>query len=179
MGQKRSSPYTKSELNKRAEQFRGTQENRVHEFRLKKHTAAEKKSTKTDWWDMPLTVCSCGTRISPYVAANGRNCSVLKNPHKVLVAAYNNILDNNERIIGSIKLGTHPDKTIKTKLGLAGGKSWEAGRCAEPHAANRLLSRSKTVTRVSDILFSNALDSRYPISKSYCVTCKCVFPQLR
>ncbi len=86
-------PYSKVELNKRVEQFRATQEHRVQEFRKKKHTNAEKKSTKDDRWDIPLTVCSCCSTTPPFLAANGRNCSALKMPNHVLADAYNNIID--------------------------------------------------------------------------------------
>ena len=182
MSKRHHSPYTVRELNQIVEHFRGTQENRVHEYRLKKHTVDEKKSTKTDWWDMPLTVCSCGTTKRPFISANGRNCSALKTPHPVLSAAYRDIEDDKGLIIGSIAIGTKPDNNVKSILGLKGKDSWEAGRCAEPHAVNRLLNEARKMSAtfgVSDILFSHALDARYPIPKPYCVTCKCVFPQLR
>lgn len=182
MSKKRTSPYTISELNRRVEQYRATQENRVHKFRLKKHTTSEKKNTKTDWWDMPLTVCSSGTKIIPYIAENGRNCSALNNPNRVLYDAYHNILDNCGHRIGTISLGSKPDSVIKEKLHLTGKDSFEAGRCAEPHAVNKLLNVADTISggvKITDLVFSVALDARYPIAKDYCVTCKCVFPQLR
>ena len=176
-----SSPYSLAELNKRVESFRGAQEGRVRKYRKQIHTDAEKKSTKTDWWDMPLTVCSCGSRRPPFLAANGRNCSALKAPHPVLESAYMNIMYNG-KVIGSIPLGRKPGNKIKGILGMKGADSFEAGRCAEPHAVNSLLNEARKMGatfRIPDILFSVALDARYPIIKDYCVTCQCVFPQLR
>ena len=69
---KLNTPYTISELNKMVEAYRCSQENRVRNFRKKSHTDKEKKSTKTDWWDMPMTVCSCGSTKPPFIAGNGR-----------------------------------------------------------------------------------------------------------
>jgi hypothetical protein len=181
---KSTSPYSIKELNNMVECFRGIQEKRVHNYRLKGHKDTEKKSTKTDKWDLPLTVCSCGSRINPFIAANGRNCSALKTPHNLISTAYNNIKDNyGKTIIGSIPLGTKPNNRIKKLLHLKGVDSFEAGRCAEPHAANSVLTQIKKMSTskvgISDLVFSVALDARYPIVKPYCVTCRCVFPQLR
>lgn len=175
MKKPRSAPYSPGELNNMVKSFRGTHEGRVHKFRLKKHSDAEKKSTKTDWWDMPLTVCSCGSTKPPYHAASGRNCSALKTPHWVLADAYNNIVDNSGNRIGSIQLGSHPNSTIKKILNLKSNDSFAAGRCAEPHAVHRLLNDIDDVSKIvpgsfgiSDILFSLALDARYQIAKPYC-----------
>lgn len=182
---KSNEPYTIPELNQMVEHYRGTQENRVHSFRLKPHSDDEKKSTKTDWWDMPLTVCSCGSKKPPYIAESGRNCSALKTPHIVLENAYHSIVNASGLKIGSIPLGTKPISTVKAALCMSGQDSFEAGRCAEPHAANRVLNDADKVSKkshtlaISDLLFSVALDARYPIAKPYCVTCRCVFPQLR
>ena len=175
----RNKPYTKAELNKVVEQYRGYQANRVRNYRLKKHTEEEKKSTKADHWDLPLTVCSCGSLVTPYMAESGRNCSALKAAHPVLAAAYKNITDKSGSVIGSIPLGQKPSNPMRSALGLKGKDSFEAGRCAEPHAAHKLMNKVGKITDVSEILFSDALDARYPIPKSYCVTCQCVFPQLR
>lgn len=179
---KHNFPYSKAELNNRVEQFRATQEHRVHDYRLKRHTDADKKSAKTDWWDMPLTVCSCGSTKAPFLAANGRNCSVLRKPNRVLADAYNNIKSAAGKSIGRIPLGQKPGDNIKASLGIKGEDSFEAGRCAEPHAANRVLDdamRRGGILHISDLVFSDALDARYPIIKPYCATCRCVFPQLR
>jgi len=178
-------PYTISELNKRVEAYRRSQENRVHNYRIKRHTEKEKKSTKTDRWDMPLTVCSCGSTKAPFIAENGRNCSALKTPDSVIQRAYQNIRDNSGKVIGSIPLGSHPNSAMKKALGYSKKDSYAAGRCAEPHAANRLLNTANKVSKapvkieIDDLLFSVALDARYPVVKPYCVTCKCAFPQLR
>lgn len=174
--------YSLKELNNMVEQFRATQEHRVHEFRKRKHTDAEKKSTKDDRWDVPLTVCSCGSTKAPFLAANGRNCSALKMPNRVLSDAYDNIKDATGNRVGGISLGQKPGDDIKTSLGMNGEKSFKAGRCAEQHAANRLLNEAEKIPAslvISDLLFSDALDARYPIVKPYCATCRCVFPQLR
>lgn len=174
--------YSKAELNNKVEQFRATQEHRVHEYRLKKHTDEEKKSTKTDWWDIPLTVCSCCSTKSPFIAANGRNCSALKKPNSILTNAYNCIKDAAGNRIGGIPLGQKPARNITSALGMKGQDSFEAGRCAEQHAANRLFNEADKIPAslaISDLLFSDALDARYPIVKPYCATCRCVFPQLR
>ena len=96
----RKIPYSNSELNKRVEQYRSTQEHRVHAFRKKEHTDEEKKSTKDDRWDIPLTVCSCGSTKAPFLAANGRNCSALKMPNPILAKAYDNIDDDSGNHIG-------------------------------------------------------------------------------
>lgn len=179
---KRTTSYSLKELNNMVEQFRATQEHRVHEYRLKKHTATEKKTTKTDWWDMPLTVCSCGSTKAPFLAANGRNCSELKRPNVVLANAYKDIKDATGKHIGKIQLGQKPGDNMITALGMNGEKSFKAGRCAEQHAANRLFNEADKIPAsliISDLLFSDALDARYPIVKPYCATCRCVFPQLR
>lgn len=180
---KRTSPYTVDILNRMVEQFRATQVQRVRNYRRKTHTPGEKKSTRVNQWDLPLTVCSCGTKKTPFIAQNGRNCSALRTPHPVLAAAYNNIVDGKGNKIGSIQLGSKANAEIKNILHLSGQSSYDAGRCAEPHAANRVLKeidkRPGHFTAISDLLFSVALDARYPIVKPYCVTCKCVFPQLR
>lgn len=171
-----------AELNNRVVQFRATQEHRVHEFRIKKHTDEEKKSTKDDRWDIPLTVCSCGSKNPPFLAANGRNCSALKMPNSVLSDAYNNVKDAKGNRVGGIPLGQKPGDNIISSLGMNGEKSFKAGRCAEQHAANRLLNevdKMPGALAISDLLFSVALDARYPIVKPYCATCRCVFPQLR
>ena len=179
----RKIPYSNSELNKRVEQYRSTQEHRVHAFRKKEHTDEEKKSTKDDRWDIPLTVCSCGSTKAPFLAANGRNCSALKMPNPILAKAYDNIEDDSGKHIGKIILGQKPGDDIITSLGMNGKKSFKAGRCAEQHAANRLLNEADKIPAaslvISDLLFSDALDARYPIAKPYCATCRCVFPQLR
>ena len=179
----RTTPYSITELNNMVKVYQGLQGKRVHKFRLKPHTDAEKKSTKTDSWDLPLTVCSCALKIKPFIADNGRNCSALKIPHRVLADAYDNIVDNSGKKIGSIPLGSKPNGTIKALLHLKGRDSFNAGRCAEPHAANSVLNQikkgSSSTIAISDLLFSIALDARYQVAKEYCVTCRCVFPQLR
>lgn len=164
------------------EQFRATQEHRVRAFRKKNHTDAEKKSTKDDRWDVPLTVCSCCSTRAPFLAANGRNCSALKMPNRILFDAYDNIKDSKGKCIGRIPLGQKPGDDMITALGMNGEKSFKAGRCAEQHAANRLFNEADKIPAslaISDLLFSVALDARYPIAKPYCATCRCVFPQLR
>ena len=176
---KHNAPYTIGELNRMVEQYRVSQGSRVHNYRMRTHTDEEKKSTKTDQWDLPLTVCSCGSLVPPFIAASGRNCSALKEPHSVLLAAYGQIKDASGLIVGSIQMGHKPNSIIRESLGLKGEDSFDAGRCAEPHAAHRLMNESGAIKDVSAILFSVALDARYPIAKPYCVTCRCVFPQLR
>ena len=179
---KRMKSYSFTELNNMVEQFRSTQEHRVHAFRKKSHTDEEKKSTKDDRWDIPLTVCTCCSTKAPFLAANGRNCSALKMPNHVLTNAYNNIIDAKGNRIGRIPLGQKPGDVIITSLGMNGEKSFKAGRCAEQHASNRLFNEADKILpslAISDLLFSVALDARYPIAKPYCATCRCVFPQLR
>lgn len=173
----------KVQLTKHAQVYRKQEFNRIHRFRSKPHSTAQKSTTKTDSWDLPKVVVSCASINAPEVVANGRNCSHLKAPVAVIANAYGSILDNSGKPLGeSIHLGQKPSRTLTSKFGYGGEPSFIAGRCAEPHALQRLankLSEKGLSIALDEVAFGTALEVDSSRERNYCATCKLAFPQLR
>ena len=85
-------------------------------------------STKTDSWDMPIVVAACGSNKSPYRSKTGRNNSTLRNPNPILDTTYYNF---------GCRVGDKPPRPVRL---YPGEDHFEAGHCAEPHAAHALLN---------------------------------------
>lgn len=164
-----NSPYTKRQLDQIAKDRCGKYRNRV-----KKHRAdcleEEIKSTKDDCWDMPLVVAACSSKRSPYEVKTGRNNSTLRNCNIVLKTAYE---------YSGVRIGEKPPHPVRL---YSCEDHFEAGHCAEPHAAHALLNVMKQygiILKIEDIDFSSAYNCKNNTVHEYCGTCKLVFPQLR
>ncbi len=165
----RSRPYTKQELDAVAKNKCGQYRNRVKKYRAD-CPATLITSTKTDQWDMPLVVVACGSTKAPFCVKTGRNNSTLRECHPVLVAAYRSF---------NTEIGEKPPHSERL---YPGEDHFDAGHCAEPHAAHALLnemSDHRVILHISDIVFSSAFRCKNNTTRSYCGTCKLVVLQLR
>ena len=162
----RNRPYTQQELNTQTKEYCANLRERVIKHR-RNCLAEEISSLKDDRWDIPRVAVSCGSLKSPYLSANGRNSSYVRNMHPTLLQAH---------LQKGIYIGFKPLRTIPN------AEYFVAGQCAEPHAAHHLLNE---VTKyggyisVIDILFSLAYRVKNSTVRPYCQTCKTIFPQLR
>ena len=171
-------------LTKTCRQYRNLQVKRIHDYRSKPHTAAQKEKTREDCWDLPIVVVSCASSNCQQIVSNGRNSSRLKTPGSVVKCAYSNILGLDGKPSGmSVTLGKAPDQKLKALFGFSGKHANIAGRCAEPHAANglenKLAKKKCPAPNLSELVFSDALDVATGAVKPYCPTCQMAFPQLR
>ena len=162
-------PYTSQELSQMALQEISRSRARVIRHRQRYDSDVDYKSTKTDLWDPPRIVVACGSLISPYKAAHGRQNSTLKKCHPILEKAYES---------KGLRIGCPVPKKLKTN---ADQKYWLPGHCAEPHAVHKLLNIMDwwNPIRISDIVFGKAFRVINGMPIAYCNTCKLVFPQLR
>lgn len=64
------------------------------------------------------------------------------------------------------------------QLGTRANCGNKIGRCAEQHAANKLMSTRKKAIPLGNICFSKALRPRTLEVRDYCNNCKHVFPSL-
>ena len=162
-------PYTSHELSQMALQEISRIRARVIRHRQRHDSDVDYKSTKTDLWDPPRIVVACGSLISPYKAAHGRQNSTLKKCHPILEKAYES---------KGLRIGHPVPDNLKNK----NGKSyWLPGHCAEPHAVHKLLNMMDwwNPIGISDIVFGKAFRVINGMPIAYCNTCKLVFPQLR
>ena len=162
-------PYTKRELDTIAKERCRKYRNRVKNNRVY-CPEEEIKSTKDDSWDMPLVVAACSSERNPYEVKTGRNNSTLRNCNTVLKTAYEK---------NGVRIGEKPPHPVRL---YPGEDYFEAGHCAEPHAAHALLNvmkRHGVTLKIGEIDFSSAYNCKNNTVHDYCGTCKLVFPQLR
>lgn len=116
--------------------------------------------------DLPLVMVACSAVRFPFTARIGRNNETLLNAHPTLERAYQTI---------GLRIGQVPSRSQRITPRLS---HKEAGRCAEPHAAHKLLNKVNGL-RIDQMLFSLAYDVKNSQPHGYCGTCQLVFPQLR
>lgn len=165
----RNHPYTKRELDEAAKNRCGQYRNKVKKHRVNCPQNLI-TSTKTDSWDMPIVVVACCSTKKPYVLKTGRNNSTLRNCHPKLTAAYS---------CYNTRVGKKPPHAMRL---YPMEPHFEAGHCAEPHAAHALLNtmdKLRVVLSITMIDFSHAINCKNNTVHDYCGTCKLVFPKLR
>ena len=130
----------------------------VLQKRIHEHTKAVYERKKKDEWYI-VAACSASLNDSSYeLGVNG--------------AAKES--DYDPRLVARVKT-RFGGKTIGEKTGLV---PWEIGRCAEQHAANEVLKKSRTAL-IDDFQFSDAVYAKCPtMKKESCLNCKSIFDQL-
>ena len=110
-------------------------------------------------WDYPAAVVSCKKN-------NGDNRIYSGRSSKPTSGMYEPLLE-----IALTRLGGVGQASRK-------GCPYTIGKCAEPHAANKVLKNTGTAVGLDQILFSTALRPRTRQVIPYCANCRAVFPSL-
>lgn len=157
-------PYTKHKLNTMVKIRIGEEKNRVIKRRANAN-AVNFNSEDLDM-DMPLVMVACSAMCPPFTVRIGRNNETLLNAHPTLKREYQTI---------GLRIGQVPSRSQRIAPWLS---HKEAGHCAEPHAAHKLLNKVNGL-RIDQMQFSLAYDVKNSQPHGYCGTCQMVFPQLR